>query len=78
MCKRLCGYDREPANSKEAKIWRKVYYNNHDAWPRNPNVNKKQVPAPAPDPVASKSSPAEEWQQGTLFDMPKPNYLLNH
>ncbi len=80
MCKRLCGFDREPASPRDAKIWRKVHFNNHGFWPKNPNVNKKQLPAPAPDPVAEKSSPAEEWQQTPLFEIPeKPsNYYLNH
>jgi hypothetical protein len=78
MCKELCGHDREPANSRQAKIWRKVYYNNHGAWPKNPNVSSKQMPKSKPDPVAEKSSPAEEWQQASLFDLPKPNYIVNH
>lgn len=78
MCKYLCNYDREPANPREARIWRKMYYNNHGEWPasKNINVNKKQIkPTPAP---AEKSSPAEEWQQDSLFEMPKPDYYLNH
>lgn len=80
MCDRLCG--KEPANPRQAHWWRKTYFENHGQWPfsgkRERTAQTVQIPEPKqPDPV---SSPAEEWQQTTLFDIPqKPSdYYLNH
>jgi hypothetical protein len=78
MCDSVCG--KEPASPREAYWWRKKHFENHGFYPpsgkRKRTAQTVQIPEPKqPEPV---SSPAEEWQQDTLFDLPPRNYPYNH
>lgn len=53
MCKRLCGFEGEPANRKDAYWWRKRFFENHGEWPKSVAAKRKEEDAKASENAAA-------------------------